>query len=126
MDIETIIEGIAAEIGVDRSIVEKAVKANGFFDKSTLDAEEENLVALYAEYLEAMVDVKEQRRAFKYTDGEESIDKSNAFDQYRRYANDLFSMYTSARRAYDDARSGTQSFFKIRGRAGVLDERTRR
>lgn len=126
MKIETVIENITAELSTSSSIVEKAINANGFFTLTELDAEEINLVEMYAEYLIAMEDVKEQRRAFKYTDGEESVDKSNSFDQYRRYANDLLGMYNSARRAYDDAKSGANSFFTIRGRAGVLDERTRR
>lgn len=119
------IEDIVESYGIERVVAEKAVLANGFPLDGDFEGEEYHLITLYLDYLEAMEDSKEARRSFQYTDGEESVNKSKVYDQYRRYAMDLFGAWSSAKRDYDQSKRGLDSFFTIRGRAGVLDERTR-
>lgn len=119
------LDELTTELGVDKAVVKKAVQANGFPTDGTFEGEQTHLITLYVDYLEAMDEAKEQRRAFKYTDGEESVDKSKIYDQFRRHAMDLFSAWSSAKRDYDNSQKGLDSFFTIRSRAGVLDGRTR-
>lgn len=121
MNIDELIE----EYGVERQVAVKAVRANGFQVDATFDGDQYHLITLYLDYLEAMDEAKEQRRAFKYTDGEESVDKSGVYDKFRRYAMDLFSAWTSAKRDYDNANRGLDSFYTVRGRHGAINAKSR-
>lgn len=121
MNIDEIIE----RHGVKEDVAEKAVLANGFPIDGEFEGAEYHLITLYLDYLEAMDEAKAQRGNFQYTDGEESVNKSGVYDKYRRYAMDLFSAWSSAKRDYDNANRGLDSFYTIRGRAGVIDARTR-
>lgn len=113
---------LAYELAVDESVVSRAIHANGFSIDADFDSEQENLIRMYVDYLIALEDAKEARLAFKYADGEESVDKSRIFDQYRKYANDLKDAWEDVKKAYDKSLGGKGSFFTIRTRAGFLDE----
>lgn len=118
----TQLDELVEKLGVDSEIVVEAINANGFFDLMEFTAQEVYLLKTYIDYLIAMEDVKEAQHAFKYTDGEESVDKSNVYDQVRRTANDLSGKWRAAKSAYDAKTSGTKSFFTLRKRARFLDE----
>lgn len=112
----TVIE-LAAELAVEVEVVEQAVIANGFSTDDSFDARQKHLISAYVDYLIAMEDAREQRIAFKYTDGEESVDKTGVYDQYRRYALDLLGAWREAKRQYDDEMDGgSESFFMVRPR----------
>lgn len=119
------LDEIVKKYSLDREQVVDAVLSNGFSTSATLDERQVNLVKQYVAYLEALADAKEQRKAFKYVDGEEAIDKSDIFNQYRRHANDLYNVWTANKRAYEKELNGKSSYFTVRNRAGWLDERTR-
>lgn len=119
------VQALATKLEVEQSIVERAVLANGFSIDLDYTASQENLITMYTEYLLAKEDEKNARLAFKYQDGEESVDKSEIYDQYRKYANDLRRDWSEAKALYDDEFSGRHSFFTIRKRAPHLDARTR-
>ena len=121
----TQLDELVEKLGVDGEIVEEAINANGFFDKEEFNAQEVYLLRLYVDYLAALEDVKVAQHSFKYTDGEESVDKSNVYDQVRRTANDLMGKWRQAKTDYDAKDSGTKSFFTLRKRARFLDEQTR-
>lgn len=114
---------LAYELAVDESVVSRAIHANGFSIDADFDSEQENLIRMYVDYLLALEDAKEARLAFKYADGEEAVDKSRVFDQYRKFANDLKDSWEDVKKAYDKSLVGKDSFFMIRNRAGFLDER---
>ncbi|UBH21878.1 hypothetical protein LAU42_08870 [Macrococcus armenti] len=119
------VQALATKLEVEQSIVERAVLANGFSIDLDYTTPQENLITMYTEYLLAKEDEKNARLAFKYQDGEESVDKSEIYDQYRKYANDLRRDWSEAKALYDDEFSGSHSFFTIRKRAPHLDARTR-
>lgn len=121
----TQLDELVEKLGVDGEIVEEAINANGFFDKKEFSAQEVYLLRLYVDYLAALEDVKDAQHAFRYTDGEESVDKSNVYDQVRRTANDVMGKWRQAKADYDAKDSGTNSFFTLRKRARFLDEQTR-
>ncbi|MCU7556537.1 hypothetical protein [Macrococcus capreoli] len=115
---------LSEDLNVEESIVKRAAITNGFSIDSDYDEKQENLIRMYVDYLLALEDAKKARIAFKYADGEESVDKSRLFDQYRRFANDLYGAWEDVKKAYDKELSGQHSFFMLRNRAGFLDERT--
>lgn len=121
----TYLDELVEKLGVDSLIVEEAINANGFFDKKEFSAQEVYLLRLYVDYLAALEDVKDAQHAFKYTDGEESVDKSNVYDQVRRTANDVMGKWRQAKSDYDAKTSGNKAFFTLRKRARFLDEQTR-
>lgn len=116
---------LQSELGIEKDKLEIAVTTNGFSIDSDIDARQKGLIVMYIDYLTAQEDAREARKAFKYLDGEESVDKSKVFDQYRRYAMDLYNAWNSAKRDYDEDMSGSGSYFTIRKRAGFLNARTR-
>lgn len=118
----TQLDKLVEKLGVDSEIVEQAIGANDFFNKTEFTPEEVYLLRTYSKYLLALEDVEEAKNAFKYTDGEESVDKSNVYDQVRRTANDLLGTWRQARSSYDAKSSGTRSFATIRRRARFLNE----
>lgn len=121
----TQLDELVEKLGVDSEIVEEAINANGFFDFTEFTAQEVYLLKTYIDYLAALELVKESQEYFKYTDGEESVDKSKVYDQVRRTANDLLTIWRNAKSDYDAKDSGTKSFFTMRKRARFLDEQTR-
>lgn len=117
------VDSLAIELSVDKAIVERAVLTNGFSIDTDFDNRQANLIRMYVDYLQALEDARQARVAFKYADGEEAVDKSRVFDQYRKFANDLKDSWEEAKKAYDKDLVGKGSFFTIRNRAGFLDER---
>lgn len=116
-----LINDLAILYDVSEEVVERSFKANDVpANSERIDPEIENLVALYVDYLTALSDAKESREYFKYTDGEESVDKSKVYDNYRRYAQDVYNAWRSARSEYrQQMRQG--GFYKLRKRASWLD-----
>lgn len=121
------LDELIASIDAEEEKIVKAIIANDFsLDSGTeYDEKKVSLVEAYVDYLVAREEAKEVRIAFKYTDGEESVDKSGIYDQYRRYANDMLAHWRDMKNAYDKRNAGLTSFFTVRKRAGYLNERTR-
>lgn len=120
------IEMLATDLNVEKNLVVQAVISNGF----SLDSEEFTdyeiyLIRLYIDYLSAMIELKNVRNAFKYTDGEESVDKSNVYEQHRKYAQDLFDLWKIAKDDFDKNTNNSSSFYTFRRRAGYINARTR-
>lgn len=122
-------EEFSIRYGSDPETVQKAFNANNIalkdFENGFLEPSLENIVSLYIEYLEALAYAKEATDFFKYTDGEESIDKSDVYEQRRRVAQDLYIAWRNAFNDYKKQNQNTGSFFKLRKRASWLDARTR-
>lgn len=113
---------LSSELEASEPIITAAIAANSFFGKEEFDPQEMYLLRTYIDYLDALELVKETQEYFKYTDGEESVDKSKVYDQVRRTANDLLTIWRNAKADYDAKDSGTKSFFTMRKRARFLDE----
>lgn len=114
---------LAAKYGVESTVVEQAVTANGF-TISQVDDSNEYLVAKYIDYLKAVEEAKEVRDYFKYSDGEESVDKSRIYDNYRKHYNDLLAVWKDAKELYDRSIATSEhSAYHQRKRAPWLDRR---
>ncbi len=101
----------------DEKTVKRALKANDLSDDlDTLDPELEHLIDLYIQYLKARDKSIETLDGFKYTDGEESVDKSGVYDKHRRFYSDLYNAWRSARQDYKRDLLNNGSFYKIRKR----------
>lgn len=129
LTLDEYIEEFVVRYGSKEEVVKKSFNANNItptsFKDGFLDPREENIVALYIEYLEALAHANEAIDFFKYTDGEESVDKSKVYDQRRRVAQDLYIAWRNAKLDLRRDNFNTGSFFKMRKRASWLDARTR-
>lgn len=120
------IDTLATELNVEKNIVVQAVISNGFsLDSEDYTEYQKYLIQLYTDYLQAMIELKSVRNAFKYTDGEESVDKSNVYEQHRKYAQDLFDLWKNAKDDFDKNTNNSSSFYTFRRRAGYINARTR-
>src|SRR5699024_1184544 len=128
-EIKEHVEEFSSRCGSDPETVQKAFNAHNIalkdFENGFLEPTLENIVSLYIEYLEALAYAKEATDFFKYTDGEESIDKSDVYEQRRRVAQDLYIAWRNASSDYKKQNQNIGSFFKLRKRASWLDARTR-
>jgi len=115
------IEELAIRYEVDESMVARAIVANGF-TPSDVDESNEYLVKMHVEYLIAMKEADEVRNSFSYQDGEESVNKSSVYDNYRRHFKDLETAWKEAKNLYDRSKH-EEAFgnFHIRRRAPHLD-----
>lgn len=79
---------ITVKYNTTEEIVEEALLVSGFqVDYSTdYEAKTVNLAGLYIRYLVMMNEANEAAYGFKYTDGEEGIDKTAVNDNMRRTA----------------------------------------
>src|SRR5699024_9929657 len=77
------------------SLVLDAMRTHGYAPSDSVKPDEVNLVLLYAQYNGAWQIAFSVAHYFKFTDGEESVDKSMVADNYRRLAKDLQDDYES-------------------------------
>ena len=120
------VEELAAEIGADVQEVRKALTANGF---SIEDITTKNmfLVEMYVRYLIAKDEAEEVRNSFRFQDGEEQVDKSRVYDNYRRHYLDLLADWQNAFERYSDSINELgNSSFHLRKRADFLDANRRK
>lgn len=82
------ITDIMERYGFTLEVTEESLLASGFPVDEELDykKEEVQLVYLYGKYLTLMERASEESNSFKYTDGEEAVDKTLVPDNYRRTA----------------------------------------
>lgn len=117
------INELVEKYSVEEAIVSRAIVANGF-TITDIDDSNEYLVAMYIDYLVAEESAKKARDAFRYTDGEETVDKSKVFENYRRHYMDLFNVWKDAKKIYDNSIwRPDNSAFHVRKRAPHLDRR---
>lgn len=115
------IEELAEEFGVEVREVRKAITANGFAI-SEVSENSKHLIELYLDYLKAETEASEMRDAFKYQDGEEQVDKSKVYENYRKHYMDLYDKWQRAKQDFLDSRSKDEgSSFHLRKRAEFLD-----
>lgn len=76
-------------------LVEDAMQEHGYAPTSSVPTDRTNLVLLYAQMQGAWQIAFGAAHYFKFTDGEESVDKSMVADNYRRLANALETKYAS-------------------------------
>src|SRR5690625_492325 len=74
-------------------LVEDAMRAHGYAPTDSVKDGEINLVLLYAQTQGAWQIAFSVAHYFRFTDGEESVDKSMVADNYRRLAKDLQNDY---------------------------------
>lgn len=125
---ELAIEDLATEIGADVREVRKALTANGFSIEE-ITTKNKYLVEMYISYLVAKDEAEEVRNSFRFQDGEEQVDKSRVYDNYRRHYLDLLADWQDAFERYSDSINElSNNSFHLRKRAEFLDanRRTRR
>lgn len=91
--------------------VEDSKYVHGYTENQLIPAKDERLVALYAMKEVAMSVAFQSAHYFKFTDGEESIDKTRVAHNYRQLAKDYLNEYNR-----EKAKS-SGSMFRIVGRA---------
>lgn len=91
--------------------VKDSKEVHGFKDDQLIPTKSERLVALYAMKEVAMSVAFQSAHYFKFTDGEESIDKTKVAHNYRQLAKEYLTEYNM-----EKAKS-TGSMFRIVGRA---------
>ncbi|MFD1453229.1 hypothetical protein [Oceanobacillus sojae] len=74
-------------------LVKEAMQAHGYAPEDSVSSDDINLVMLYAQVQAAWQIAFSVAHYFKFTDGEESVDKSMISDNYRKLANDLQADY---------------------------------
>lgn len=114
------VEELVAKYGSDESTVLRSVTSNGLTIEQ-VDASNEHLVQMYVEYLEARKEADAVRDNFKYQDGEESVDKTKVYDNYRKHYQDLFNAWKESKEMYDRSASSEHSRYYQRKRASWLD-----
>ncbi|MGR5867433.1 hypothetical protein ACT7DZ_38745 [Bacillus cereus] len=93
----------------DDSLFEEALIANGFSPLTVLNDKQAQLVTFYYRYVDLMAKATSEASSFKYTDGEESVDKSSVSKNYRDLAQHYYELWRSKRVEYDS----TGSSFRI-------------
>lgn len=74
-------------------LVEDAMLSHGISPDKSVPSEDVSLIMLYAQYQGAWLIAMSTAHYFRFTDGEESVDKSKVADNYRRLARDLKADY---------------------------------
>ncbi|WP_240514755.1 hypothetical protein [Bacillus cereus] len=93
----------------DDSLFKEALIANDFSPLTVLNDKQAQLVTFYYRYVDLMAKATSEASSFKYTDGEESVDKSSVSKNYRDLAQHYYELWRSKRAEYD----GTGSSFRI-------------
>lgn len=120
------VEELAEEYGVEVREITKALAANGFSINEVTQSSK-FLMELYIDYLKAEQEAASVRNSFKYQDGEEQVDKSKVYENYRKYYVDLYDKWMRAKQDYADSRSKDEgSSFHLRKRADFLDSKQNR
>ena len=76
-------------------LVEDSLNVHGYKPSADVPADKESLILLYAQYNGAWQVALSVAHYFKFTDGEEQVDKSMIADNYRKLAKDLQDDYES-------------------------------
>jgi hypothetical protein len=87
-------------------LVDDAMQVHGFASSSIVPESDVNLILLYAQAEGAWQIALATAHYFSYQDGEESVDKSNVSEQYRKLAQDIRGQYE-----VEKARKSGSSFF---------------
>lgn len=117
---------IVESLGVDEELVTLSISANNFTETNFSDRQT-FLIKLYVDYLVARKEAEEIRNSFRYQDGEEQVDKSSVYDNYRRHYVDLLTEWEKAKREYEaDQTVSGGSAFHLRKRADFLDSKPHR
>lgn len=74
-------------------LIEDAMQAHGYAPTASVSADKVNIVLLYAQTQGAWQVAFSVAHYFKFTDGEESVDKSMVSENYRKLARDLQADY---------------------------------
>lgn len=74
-------------------LVEESLKVHGYEPSADVSADKESLVLLYAQKEGAWNIAFSVAHYFRFSDGEETVDKSMVADNYRRLARDLQTDY---------------------------------
>src|SRR5690625_3503624 len=78
-----------------QELVDESLEFHGYELSADVPADKESLILLYAQKEGAWQIAFSVAHYFKFTDGEESVDKSMVADNYRRLAKDLQDDYES-------------------------------
>lgn len=113
---------LATEMNAEEGDVARAIVANGF-SINDIDASNQYLVEMYVEYLQSRREADTVKDNFKYSDGEESVDKTRVYDQYRDHYRDLHSEWKDAKETYDRSVSEASTRYYQRKRADWLDRK---
>lgn len=103
------VEELKQRLQADDSLFKEALIANGFSPLTVLNDKQAQLVTFYYRYVDVMAKATSEASSFKYTDGEESVDKSSVSKNYRDLAQHYYELWRSKRAEYD----GTGSSFRI-------------
>lgn len=95
-----------------QDVIEESCTANGFNveDKDQWTSQQVSLVVLYAKYINALDKAFDTASDFKFTDGDESIDKKQVSINYQDLATQLYDAWAKARAIYD---ASVKSYFTI-------------
>ncbi|AMQ66679.1 hypothetical protein FDG96_gp20 [Bacillus phage Mgbh1] len=112
-----LINEIAEKLNTSQEIVEESLEASGFpVDPSRkYSSREVHVTTLYVRYLTLMIEANEASHGFKYTDGEEGVDKTLVSDNLRRTAQMWYNRWLAAME--EKQRQQEHSAFHIRKRA---------
>lgn len=76
-----------------QELVDESLRIHGLDPSADVPADKETLILLYAQFQGTRQIVYSVAHYFKYTDGEEAVDKSMIADNYRKLAKDLQADY---------------------------------
>lgn len=95
-----------------QDIIEESCTANGFSleEKDQWTSQQMSLVILYAKYIMALDNAFDTASDFKFTDGDESIDKKQVSTNYKDLAEQLYTAWLKAKSIYD---ASVKSYFTI-------------
>ncbi|WP_144597455.1 hypothetical protein [Bacillus cereus] len=103
------VEELKQRLQADELLFDETLLANSFSSLTVLNDKQAQLVTFYYRYVDSMAKATIEAASFKYTDGEESVDKSNVSKNYRDLAKHYYDLWSSKRAEYDD----TGSNFRI-------------
>lgn len=91
-----------------QELVEESLQAHGFAPSADVPSDEVKKILLYAQIQASWQIAFSVAHYFKFTDGEESVDKSMVSENYRKLAKDLQADYDS-----DDTSNKPSSNFAV-------------
>ncbi|PFR72939.1 hypothetical protein CN936_25560 [Bacillus cereus] len=103
------VEELKQRLQADELRFDETLLANSFSSLTVLNDKQAQLVTFYYRYVDLMAKATTEASSFKYTDGEESVDKSNVSKNYRDLAQHYYDLWSSERAEYD----GSGSNFRI-------------
>lgn len=99
-----------------QDVIEESCTANGFDmeEKDQWNSQQVSLVILYAKYVTALDKAFDTANDFKFTDGDESIDRKQVSTNYKDLAEQLYEAWAKAKTLYD---VGRKNYFTIMSRS---------